>query len=138
MGALCTISCSPYERSLIALLDSIPQDSPAHLALLRVLELHPEYSQRQLAAAMGVSVGKTNYVLRALLDRGWVKAKNFQRSNNKLGYLYVLTPQGALQRLALTHAFLARKEQEYVMLHAQIADLRHELATQSHQPSEHP
>ena len=118
-------------------MNSLPHDNPAQLELLRLLELHPEYSQRQLAVAMGVSLGKTNYVLRALLDKGWVKAKNFQRSNNKLGYLYVLTPQGVGQRFALTHAFLARKEREYEMLNGQIAALRAELATQAQQPSDH-
>jgi MarR family transcriptional regulator, temperature-dependent positive regulator of motility len=100
----------------------------AHLELLRLLEQHPEYSQRQLAAALGVSLGKTHYLLKALLGKGWVKAKNFQRSDNKLRYLYVLTPQGVRQRMQLTRSFLACKEREYEMLNSQITLLRKELA----------
>ena len=103
----------------------------AHLELLRLLEQHPEYSQRQLAVALGVSLGKTHYLLKALLGKGYVKAQNFQRSDRKLGYLYVLTPQGVRQRLQLTQAFLLRKEREYEMLRSQIVLLREELAAQS-------
>ena len=116
---------------------STTPDTPAHLELLRLLEQHPEYSQRQLSIALGVSLGKTHYVLKALLDKGLVKAQNFRRSDSKLGYLYVLTPQGVGQRLTLTHAFLARKEREYEMLNEQIAALRAELATQAQQPIDH-
>ena len=106
-----------------------PDTSPAaHLELLRLLEQHPDYSQRQLAVALGVSLGKTHYLLKALLGKGWVKAQNFQRSDRKLGYLYVLTPQGVRHRLQLTHAFLKRKEDEYAALQDQIAMLREELA----------
>lgn len=103
----------------------------AHLELLRLLEQHPEYSQRQLAVALGVSLGKTHYLLKALLGKGWVKAQNFRRSDQKLGYLYVLTPHGVLQRLQLTQSFLARKESEYDMLKTQIVSLRKELAAQT-------
>jgi EPS-associated MarR family transcriptional regulator len=99
-----------------------------HLELLRLLEQHPEYSQRELSTALGISLGKTHYLLKALLTKGWVKAKNFQRSDKKLRYLYVLTPTGVRRRLELTHAFLARKEQEYESLKTQIAQLREEVA----------
>lgn len=101
----------------------------AHLELLRLLEAHPEYSQRQMASALGVSVGKTHYVLKALLTKGWVKAQKFQRSANKLGYLYRLTPNGLTHRLQLTQSFLARKEEEYTALKTEIAALRNELET---------
>jgi EPS-associated MarR family transcriptional regulator len=103
---------------------------PTHLELLRLLERHPDYSQRQLAVALGVSLGKTHYLLKALLGKGWVKAQNFQRSDRKLGYLYALTPQGLSHRLRLTQTFLARKESEYEALKGQIASLREELASQ--------
>ena len=102
-------------------------DHSAHLELLRVLEQHPEYSQRQLSRAMGVSLGKTHYLLKALLGKGWVIARNFQRNGSKLGYLYVLTPAGVSQRFRLTQAFLSRKEAEYKMLQTEIATLRSEL-----------
>ena len=105
----------------------------AHLELLRLLEQHPDYSQRQLAVALGVSLGKTHYLLKALLSKGYVKAQNFQRSDRKLGYLYVLTPQGVRERMQLTQSFLVRKEREYEMLKHQIVMLRKELAAQRHE-----
>ena len=111
--------------------DSADATSPAHIELLRILEKHPEYSQRQLAVALGVSLGKTHYLLKALLAKGWVKAQNFQRSDRKLGYLYVLTPRGVRQRLQITRSFLAHKEREYHMLTGQIVLLREELAAQT-------
>ena len=101
------------------------------LELLRLLEQHPDYSQRQLAVALGVSLGKTHYLLKALLGKGWVKAQNFQRSDRKLGYLYVLTPQGVRQRLQLTQSFVERKEREYEMLRSQIVSLRQEIAART-------
>jgi len=114
-------------------MNDLPQtgnDGPtSHLELLRLLEQHPDYSQRQLASALGVSLGKTHYLLKALLGKGWVKAQNFRRNDHKLGYLYVLTPQGVRHRFQLTQAFLARKEEEYQALKHQIATLREELAT---------
>ena len=117
-----------------ASLDSDASPS-THLALLRLLEQHPDYSQRQLAVALDVSLGKTHYLLKAVLGKGWVKAENFRRSDHKLGYLYVLTPQGVRQRLRLTQTFLARKESEYEMLRSQIASLREELAAQTEKRS---
>lgn len=102
-------------------------DSASQLELLRLLEQHPDYSQRQMALALGVSVGKTHYVLNALLTKGLVKAQKFQRSPNKLGYLYCLTPYGIAHRLQLTQIFLTRKEKEYVALKTEIASLRSEL-----------
>lgn len=98
---------------------------------MRLLEAHPDWSQRQLARALDVSVGKTHYLLKALLGKGWVKAQNFQRSDRKLGYLYVLTPQGIRERLTLTQAFLLRKECEYVRLRSQISALRKDLESQA-------
>lgn len=102
---------------------------------MRLLEQHPEYSQRQLSAALGVSVGKAHYLLKALMDKGLVKAKNFRHSNNKVGYLYVLTPTGVRQRWRLTQEFLFRKEKEYLNLKTQIIELRKEVATAS-EPTE--
>lgn len=106
-------------------------DNPAHLELLRLIEQHPEYSQRQLSVSLGISLGKTHYVMKALLDKGLVKAQNFRRSDRKLGYLYVLTPQGVRQRFKLTQNFLAHKEREFEMLQSEISTLREELADHS-------
>ena len=101
----------------------------AHYRVLRLIEEQPEVSQRELARALGVSLGKTHYLLKALLDKGLVKAQNFRRADNKLAYLYVLTPSGARQKVQLTRSFLARKELEFVSLREQIAALRGELST---------
>lgn len=117
------------ERSSSSSSTSATPDAPSHLELLRLLEAHPEYSQRQLATELGISVGKAHYLLKALLDKGSVKMQTFQRSTHKLGYLYRLTPKGVAHRLQLTQRFLAKKEEEYVTLNRQIAALRAELAT---------
>jgi EPS-associated MarR family transcriptional regulator len=99
----------------------------ARLAVLRLLEQRPDMSQRELSEALGLSLGKTHYVLHSLLDRGLVKAGNFRRSGNKLAYAYVLTPSGLREKLRLTRAFLARKEVEFEQLQRTIAALKSEL-----------
>lgn len=99
----------------------------ARLAVLRLLQQRPEMSQRELSAALGLSLGKTHYVLHSLLDRGLVKAGNFRRSGNKLAYAYVLTPSGMREKLRLTRTFLMRKEAEYEQLRKTIAALKDEL-----------
>ncbi len=82
----------------------------AHWNVLKVLEPQPQLSQRELALRLGVSLGKTHYLMKALVEKGWVKAGNFRRSDNKWAYLYLLTPDGVGERLRLTRAYLARKE----------------------------
>lgn len=99
----------------------------ARLAVLRLLEQRPDLSQRELSEALGLSLGKTHYVLHALLDKGLVKAANFRRSNNKLAYAYVLTPSGLREKIRLTRSFLSRKEAEFEQLRHTIAVLRSEL-----------
>ena len=109
-------------------------DAPAHgdaeaarLAVLRLLDQRPDMSQRELSGALGLSLGKTHYVLHSLLDRGLVKAGNFRRSGNKLAYAYVLTPTGLREKLRLTRAFLSRKEAEFEQLRHTISTLKSEL-----------
>ncbi len=99
------------------------------LELLRQLKQQPAASQRKLAETLGVSVGKLNYCLRALVDKGWVKANNFRRSDNKWAYTYLLTPSGLAAKLRLTSLFLRRKEREFEDLQSQISALRIELST---------
>ena len=96
---------------------------------LKLLEANPELSQRQLSSALGVSLGKTHYVLKSLIDVGWVKLNNFRGSHNKLGYAYVLTPVGIVEKAAITVRFLARKQREYAALQAEIQALRAEVET---------
>lgn len=100
----------------------------AHLKVLNLLAAEPDLNQRQLAERLGVSLGKANYLLKALLEKGHLKADNFRRSDNKLAYLYLLTPEGATAKLKLTRAYLARKEAEYLALKDEIAEMRSELA----------
>ena len=99
----------------------------AHLQVLKILTERPGISQRELADTLSVSLGKSNYLIKALLEKGLIKAENFRRSDRKLGYLYVLTPSGIDTRLRLTRTYLARKEAEYFALREELAGLRQEL-----------
>ena len=97
------------------------------LRVLRALEANPELSQRQLAAELGVSLGGVNYALKALIERGFVKADNFRKSGAKAAYLYVLTPKGIAEKSSLATAFLGRKLEEYEMLRQEIEALKGEV-----------
>lgn len=97
------------------------------LNALRMLEENPKMSQRELAEALGVSVGAANYCLRALVEKGWLKLENFQKNPNKLGYLYLLTPMGLAAKAQLTTKFLRQKVFEYEALRAEIIRLQAEV-----------
>ena len=101
-----------------------------HFQLLKLIEQYPNWTQRQLAQSLGVSLGKVNYCLKALKEKGWVRWGNFSQNPNKLSYVLLLTPQGIAQKLSLTAHFLRRKEAEYDQLQAEIRALREELRTQ--------
>ena len=98
--------------------------------VLSLLESQPDLNQREMAKALGVSLGGVNYCLRALVDKGLVKMHNFQESDNKLGYAYLLTPQGLKEKMALTGRFLKRKQEEYAALKAEIEALQKTVAEQ--------
>jgi EPS-associated MarR family transcriptional regulator len=106
------------------------------LQALRVLERNPEMSQRELSKELGVSLGKTHYILNSLIEVGLVKADNFRRSDNKLGYAYLLTPQGIAEKAAVTARFLARKRREYIEIEQQIADLTREVELMNRESGE--
>jgi EPS-associated MarR family transcriptional regulator len=95
--------------------------------VLRALEQQPDLNQRQLADMLGVSLGKANYLLHALLDKGLLKARNFRNSQNKLAYAYLVTPGGLAEKAALTRGYLERKSQEYEALRDEIDKLKLEL-----------
>ena len=95
-----------------------------HLDLLRKLEANPEYTQRELSQEMGVSLGKINYCMKKLIDKGWIKLSNFSHNTNKVSYIYLLTPKGIEQKARLTFAFLAIKLEEYEMLKNEISKLK--------------
>jgi EPS-associated MarR family transcriptional regulator len=101
--------------------------------LLRVLGTRPGAGQRELASSLGVSLGKANYVLRALIAKGFVKAENYRNSTNKLAYLYVLTPSGLAAKADLTKKFLERKVREYEELRLEIERLRRDAAESEHE-----
>lgn len=104
-----------------------PQFSEVHYRLLKLLEDKPHLSQRALARELGISLGKINYCIAAVIERGWVKAQNFRDSGNKLGYAYLLTPRGIEQKAALTAKFLRRKMVEYDVLKKEIAQLQRDV-----------
>ena len=84
--------------------------------MLRLLELNPQMKQRELAAAAGVSLGKTNYCINALLEKGLIKMQNLKSNKRKLAYAYLLTPAGIAEKAVLTQRFLQRKMDEYEVL----------------------
>jgi EPS-associated MarR family transcriptional regulator len=108
----------------------MPPDEEAHLRILKIVSEKPDISQRQLAVRLGVSLGKTNFLIKALLEKGLIKAGNFRRTENKLEYLYLLTPKGVGEKLRLTRAFVIRKEAEYEALRAEILALKREIKVQ--------
>lgn len=102
-------------------------DEDIHYRLLRLLEQEPQLSQREIAERMGISLGKVNYCVRALVEKGWVKMGNFYRSPNKQAYLYKLTPRGLMEKAVMAVHFLRRKEAEHQALMNEIEMLRKEV-----------
>ena len=98
-----------------------------HYQLLKLLEANPHMSQRELAQAMGVSLGKINYCLKALVAKGFVKLENFRRTEDKRMYAYLLTPNGIEEKARVTVAFLQRKLAEYEAIRGEIEELRKEV-----------
>lgn len=101
-------------------------DPDVRFRLLRLLEAHPELSQRQIASELGVSLGATNYCLKALIEKGLLKVKNFTASGNKRAYAYILTGKGLSEKTSLAAGFLMRKRAEYDALKAEIERLEEE------------
>ena len=95
-----------------------------HLDLLRKLQSNPNYTQRELSQEMGISLGKVNYCMKKLTEKGWVKLTNFSRSSNKFGYMYLLTPKGIEQKARLTASFLKIKLEEFEALRNEIIQLK--------------
>ena len=95
---------------------------------LKLLEQNPRMTQREIAVELGVSVGKAHYVVTELINLGWLKLRNFRRSDNKLGYSYLLTPTGIVEKAAVTARFLVRKQDEYEALRLEIEQLKSEVA----------
>jgi len=95
---------------------------------LKIIENEPHLSQREIAEKMGVSLGKTNYCLKALLDKGFIKVRNFYKNKKKKAYIYFLTPNGIEEKAQVTYRFLQRKINEYETIKAEIKNLKNEAA----------
>jgi len=103
-------------------------DEEVSYKLLKLIEQHPNLSQRDLAKEMGISLGKTNYCIKGLMDKGWLKARNFKNSNNKIAYAYVFTPKGLREKSRITARYLKRKASEFETLKSEIEKLRREVS----------
>jgi EPS-associated MarR family transcriptional regulator len=111
-------------------------DQEIHLKVLRQLEENSDITQRQLAQQLGVSLGKANYCLKALIDKGFIKARNFKNSDNKRAYLYVLTPRGIEEKSRISASFLRRKIEEFETLRCEIEELQAEVRDKGYQEYE--
>ena len=94
-----------------------------HLKILRLLESYPHITQRDLSVKLGISLGKVNFCLKALKEKGFLKWQNFSRNPNKSTYFYVLTPEGVVEKTKLTIYFLKKKQEEYEALKAELESL---------------
>lgn len=107
----------------------MPSDEYSY-RVLKLLSQNPHLSQRELANELGISLGKANYCLKALIEVGLIKAKNFKDSRNKLAYAYLLTPKGIEEKAKITLRFLNSKVTEFQALQAEIEDLQREVGGQ--------
>ncbi len=125
MEVLC--SCAKVSKrnpvAPVPLKHTVNMESEEVLNVLLEIEDRPGLSQRELAALLGVSLGKTNYILKALIQKGLIKAGKFKQSENKTGYIYLLTPQGIEEKARITYRFLKRKKREYERLEKEIQRL---------------
>jgi EPS-associated MarR family transcriptional regulator len=102
----------------------VTPEEQAHFRVLQAIERNPDITQRELAEQLGLSLGKTNFLINALLEKGAIKMENFRRSDTKLKKIaYLLTPSGISERLRLTQGYLAAKRTEYENLRAEIETL---------------
>ena len=102
-------------------------DDETRYQLMRLIEANPQLSQREAARELGISLGKLNYCVRALIRKGWVKAARFKNSRHKAAYMYVLTPRGIEHKAKLTLEYLQIKVREYEELRAQIRQMRRDV-----------
>lgn len=112
-----TLNCSRQKK--------LKEDT--YYRLLQIFQNYPEISQRDLARKLGISLGGVNYCLKALIHKGQIKVHNFKKSNRKLGYTYLLTPQGIFEKSRITKQFLERKLLEYEYLKQEIEMLNQEV-----------
>ena len=97
------------------------------LMLLRTISENPQITQRELSSRLGLSLGKVNFLMKSLIEKGFIKANNFKNCQNKIAYLYLLTPRGIEEKAKITYHFLRRKTEEYERLEKEIQDLQKEV-----------
>ena len=129
-GSVATGSCGSLPETMNDSSSLFMSNQELEYRALKILEQQPDLTQRQLAEELGVSLGKTHYLVKSLIGVGWVKLDNFQKSDNKWGYAYLLTPMGIAEKAAITARFLVRKQREYNALHDEIAQLQEEVREQ--------
>ncbi|HLE17485.1 MAG TPA: MarR family EPS-associated transcriptional regulator [Syntrophales bacterium] len=111
----------------MSVLTSDQLENEEALQIIREIDRSPEMSQRQLSSRLGISLGKVNFLINALIRKGFVKVENFKKSSNKIAYLYNLTPRGIEEKSRMTYLFLKRKMKEYEQLELEIRQLREEM-----------
>jgi EPS-associated MarR family transcriptional regulator len=120
----------PYNSRAVACLKTVypmsALNEESRYKLLKLLHENPDMNQRQIASELGISLGKVNFCLKALIEKGWVKAGNFSKSPNKRAYAYLLTFRGIEEKTQVTKAFLQRKQKEYEELKTEIEELKNE------------
>ena len=116
-----------YNTAVACLILYLMNQKDIRLDLLRKIELNPEYTQRELSKEMDVSLGKVNYCIKKLTEKGWIKLTNFKQNPNKVGYAYLLTPRGIEEKTKLTFSFLKRKIIEYEILKDEINKLKEDI-----------
>lgn len=122
------VACKNQYHPAVLSAHSMPRSAQEiHLKVLRHIEAHPEFTQRELASELGVSLGKANYCLKALIDKGFIKARNFRNSNQKRAYLYKITPTGIEAKARISVRYLQDKMREYEQLKTEIDQLQNEL-----------
>ncbi|MEN6423246.1 MAG: MarR family EPS-associated transcriptional regulator [Smithella sp.] len=105
--------------------DSI--EAEESLMLMRVIDTNPQMTQRELSSHLGLSLGKINFLMKAMIEKGFIKTNNFKNSNNKIAYLYYLTPRGIEEKAKITYHFFKRKIEEYEKLEIEIRLLKEEM-----------
>jgi EPS-associated MarR family transcriptional regulator len=118
-------------RRMTPRLDDSMLSDDMRFRMMRLLEINPEMSQRDVARELGISLGRVNYCLKALVNKGWIKATRFKNSQNKAAYMYLLTPRGIEGKASLTVRFLSIKIREYERLREEIEQIRREVKERS-------
>ena len=108
-------------------LQKSPMNSDIHFKFLDILEINPDLSQRLLSRELGISLGSINYCIRALIEKGQVKVHNFKNNSSKIGYVYLLTPQGISEKIKMTKQFLRKRINEYEELQSEIERLKQDM-----------